>query len=260
MSEQEELDEGALIPQPSLALGFLACAPLFALYELGLLAAGPEPPRNAAELLVGRGLVVFGAWERVVRWALLLAATCAALWFLRERGRELARDLARQLGEGFAAALALGPTLFLLMTFFDVSVSGAMPSASVVDPPTLGRAVRLVGAAAWEELFFRVGLYSVVFLFVVQVARFFGAARAAAALVGDLCALILSAVGFAAFHLTLFQRWLGIGGEVHDPSVFLWRLLAGVLLAALYRWRGLGVSAWAHGLFNLGLALGAVPS
>ena len=38
-----------------------------------------------------------------------------------------------------------------------------------------------------------------------------------------------------------------------------WRLLAGILLAGLFRWRGLGVCAWAHGLFNLGLVLGAGP-
>ncbi|MFT5463465.1 MAG: membrane protease YdiL (CAAX protease family), partial [Planctomycetota bacterium] len=84
--------------------------------------------------------------------------------------------------------------------------------------------------------------------------------RGPAHLVADLCAILFSSVAFAAFHLEVFTRWLGVGGEVYDGPTFLWRLLAGVLFAGLYRWRGLGVVAWAHGLFNLAVLLGADPS
>ena len=64
---------------------------------------------------------------------------------------------------------------------------------------------------------------------------------------------------FAAFHLDVVTRLLGVGGEDFDRGLFLWRLLAGLSLAALFRWRGLAVAAWAHGLFNGALLLGAGP-
>ena len=35
--------------------------------------------------------------------------------------------------------------------------------------------------------------------------------------------------------------------------------LAGILLGLLFRWRGPGVAAWSHGLFNLALLLGIDP-
>ena len=68
-----------------------------------------------------------------------------------------------------------------------------------------------------------------------------------------------SATLFAAAHLAAYTAWLGPGGEPYDASVFTWRLLAGILLGLVFRWRGPGVAAWTHGLFNLALLLGAGP-
>ena len=82
-----------------------------------------------------------------------------------------------------------------------------------------------------------------------------GAARWGAELVG----LLGSSVAFAAFHLEVAVAWLGVGGEEFHPAVFTYRVLAGVLLGLLFRWRGPGTAAWAHGLFNLALLLGASP-
>ena len=49
------------------------------------------------------------------------------------------------------------------------------------------------------------------------------------------------------------------GGEVFSAPVFTWRLAAGILLGLLFRWRGIGAAAWAHGIFNLALSIGAGP-
>jgi membrane protease YdiL (CAAX protease family) len=76
----------------------------------------------------------------------------------------------------------------------------------------------------------------------------------------EILAVLLSALVFAAVHLALFTQVLGPGGEPYHPGIFLWRVLAGVLLAALFRWRGPGVAAWTHALFNLALAIGAGPA
>ena len=71
--------------------------------------------------------------------------------------------------------------------------------------------------------------------------------------------LLGSSLAFAAFHLEACVAWLGVGGDPFEPAIFTYRVLAGMLLGLLFRWRGPGVAAWAHGLFNLGLLLGAGP-
>jgi membrane protease YdiL (CAAX protease family) len=72
----------------------------------------------------------------------------------------------------------------------------------------------------------------------------------------ELVALLLSALVFSAFHLHSVQAWLGLRGERFDAGLFLWRVSAGLVLGGLFRWRGFGVAAWCHAVFNLGLALG----
>jgi len=256
---------GAALGQPSLAAGFLACAPLFVIYEVGLLMGGPGSGRSSAQIALGLILEPLGPAATWARWIVLLGLTVAARSVLRRRGIGPARAVARNIGEGVLGALALGPILIALSLFFDASLVWDLPARPVPAGGPLGQgpgldlACRLVGAAVWEELLFRVGFYGLFFLFAARLSGFFGLGRPIALLVGDLVALLGSSVIFAAFHLATFQRWLGHGGEPFDGAVFLWRLLAGLLLAGIFRWRGLGVCAWSHGLFNLALALGAGP-
>ena len=248
---------GLLMPQPALAPGFLACLVLFAFYELGLLFQEPGGGRNLAELTLSRTLFFLGPLERYARWTLLAVAGGLAYASFRRRGGELRASLVRTLGEGFFAGVLLGPFLMVLLGIFD-----AWPGALEVDPmpqaPRLATTMRLFGAAAWEELVFRLGCHSILFLVITRTGQFFGLARPIALWVGDLCGLVGSSVVFAMAHQPDFQRWIGLAEATPSPA-FLWRLVAGLLLAGLYRWRGLGVAAWAHGLFNLGLTLGAGP-
>lgn len=247
------------LEQPSLCVGFVASLPLFALYEIGLLAGGQHAERASSELMLDLLLAPLGDLARWVRWIVILLLALVALTVLRRRQVDVARAFARTLGEGALGAIALGPVLILLSLGFDASLAWDLPAGPTGHAPGLDRACRLVGASVWEELLFRVGCYGVLFLLAARVTGFLGLARRLALVIGDLVALLGSSILFAAFHLVLFQRWLGRGGEAFDSAVFLWRLLAGLLLAALFRWRGLGVSAWTHGIFNLALALGAGP-
>ncbi len=240
------------------ALGFLAMVPLFLAYELGVHAAGAGGPRNAAELFLGRALVFLSAYETAVRIAFL--AGCAIWAFVRVRldGLRLGRSILRVGLEGVLGALALGPLLVLLCGLFDLSPADLGLDAAGEDLD-LARAGRLLGAGAWEEILFRVGLYSLVFLLTIRLVRFLGAGGHASRLAAELTALAASSLAFAAFHLDALSRLLGIDGEPYDGRLFLWRTLAGALLAVVFRWRGPGVAAWTHGLFNLALVLGSGP-
>ena len=127
------------------------------------------------------------------------------------------------------------------------------------DGPGLQRTALVFGGAAYEELVFRLGLYSAAFLLARRTASFFGLPLRGARLCAEGAAVLVSSLAFAAFHLEGALRWLGQGGEPFDAGLFLWRALAGALLALLFRWRGFGVAGWAHGLFNVSLLLGAGP-
>jgi len=115
------------------------------------------------------------------------------------------------------------------------------------------------GGAAYEEITFRIGLLSLTFLGVTSILAFFGAPERGARHAARVVAVLVSSLAFAAFHLAAFNAWLGVGGEPFIPAVFAWRSLAGVQLAVLFLWRGPGVAAWTHGLFDFGLLLGAGP-
>ena len=248
------------IPQPRFSPGFLACLPLFAAYELGLAVAGASMGRNSAELLLTAGLRPLGAHAALARWLLLAVLLVAAGVRARHLEPEPGRRILVTLAQGFLAALVLGPVLIGLVSLLGVSPLAMDLGLTALPPsPSLAQVGRVMGAAVWEELLYRVLCYAILYLLVVRLASFFTAPGALGHLLADLVAILGSSLAFAAFHLASFTQPLGWGGEAFDGPVFLWRLLAGILLAGLYRWRGLGVAAWAHGLFNLALLLGADP-
>jgi len=248
------------LPQPSLSLGLVACAPLFLCYEIGVAMGGPEVGRSGAELFLGLALAPVGETAHVLRWGGIALLLAWAAWRVRRSEEAPASAIGAKLGEGLVAGMALGPLLIAMIGVFDApELVWNLPAGRPEHAPTLARACRLLGASVWEELLFRVAVYGITFLFVARTLHFLGVARGVAGWVGELVALLGSSVLFAAFHLAALHAWPGGGGEPFDAAVFLWRLLAGLLLAALFRWRGLGVCAWAHGLFNLALALGASP-
>ena len=116
-----------------------------------------------------------------------------------------------------------------------------------------------MGGAAFEELLFRVALYGALFVLARRLVSFFGAGELVARWSAEVLSVLGSALGFAAFHLSVVSSRIGPGGYDWDPALFTWRALAGVLLAVIFRWRGPGVAAWSHGLFNLAVLLGAGP-
>lgn len=260
----EAREAAARSPSTTFAVGFLAALPLFLAYEIGLAAAGAAARHNVAELLLCRGLAPLGPRTASVRMALLALAGVAALLVVRARGAQLGRSLLRVLWEGLAAALLLGPLLFALQAWLSVDPLALTPFSGPPAAPAqvlpLERIACLAGAGGWEELLFRAGVLSITWLCVVRVLALLPASKGSARAAADVLALTISALAFAAGHLACVTEALGMGGEPFVGAVFLWRAMAGVALGALYRWRGFGVAAWAHALYNLAQVLGASPA
>ena len=239
----------------SLALGLLAMVPLFLAYELGL-ASDDGLARSQSEQALFRILSLLPDAEVTLRRLILAGAAVAALVVCYKRRLALLPSLMRIAIEGFFGALAMGPALAYGMRLFGGFDNEVAPLTADTSLPV---AARVFGAAAFEELLFRVAIYGVLFVLARRVALFFGVAERASAWAAEVVAVLGSSLGFAAIHLSVCTTWLGSSGESFDAAIFTWRFLAGVLLALLFRWRGPGVAAWSHALFNLALLIGAGP-
>lgn len=257
---EEELEEQVSEHDPfsllGLAAGSLSLVPLLALYELAL--PGRAGERSTAELAFLISFERLGVPAEPVRWTVILLLALFGVVTLARAGRGVVPATLGIVLEGAVASLVLGPVLVGLLHLFE----GVVPLPDIAPPqgsPGAGLSAFVVGASAWEELLLRVVIFSGIFLLGRRVVGFFGAGDRSRVWIGEALALLGSAAAYAALHLESFTGWLAPGGEAFEPSAFTWRLTAGILLGLLFRWRGVGVSAWAHGLFNLALLLGAGP-
>ena len=223
--------------------------PLLLLYE-GLAAALPGTAiagvRNGADVLLKTVFVAFGGRTGLAMFGLLLLAAGSWLvWRDRRRSPGLMRGrvLAAMLGESVAYAAAFGTVTATLTSLLlaEVPLATAVAQGGVA---ALGLGTQLVvslGAGIYEEIVFRVLLVSGISAVVGRL----GWRRSAA--VG--LAIVLSALIFSGFH------YLGPLGDAFTVPSFTFRMIAGLLLSALYAARGFGIVAWTHALYDVGLAL-----
>lgn len=262
--EAQEAGEGSTLAagdplNRSLALGFLAMVPMFLVYEFALVATrGSE--RNTSELVLFRLFAPFGEWSDLARRVVLGVAAVYAFVYCLRRHWALGPRIARVVLEGAVGAIAIGPALIGLVHLLGDSLPPLVLSdGPEMRAPGLAQAAFVFGAGAYEEIVFRVGAYSALYFCFLRVGQFLGFRLGISSVLGEIAGLFGSAALFSAFHLAVFVAWLGPGGEEFDLSIFTYRALAGMLLGILFRWRGPGVAAWTHGLFNLALLLGAGP-
>lgn len=274
-----EEEDGHPALERSLPLGLLAMAPLWFAYEYAQSQTGGGL-RNASEVILTQPLRPVEAasgwaletWRRTLLAGLVLWALVHCL----RRRLELVPMVLRVIFEGVLGALTLGP----LLVFLIGRLGQALPPLPKLGEHAVGDTtftLHALGGAAWEELLFRVLLFPLLFLVIRELFHFagWGAARSvdddeeagvrawwgrAGRGSAELLAAILSSLAFAGYHVSHALAPLGIGGEPFRPALFVYRFLAGMLLVAIFRWRGPGVAAWSHGVFNLALCLGAGPA
>lgn len=246
-----------------LCLGFLSMLPLFAVYEVGV-SAGHGATRNASELLVFSLFRLLGGGADWARLGTLAVLAACAVWVCHKRKVALIPGTARIGLEGALGALFIGPLIVWSLGLFGDGISSfelhaRMQAPSPGSAPDLAQAALVFGGAAYEEVLFRVFLFSLIFLMTNRVAEFFGATAKVGRVTSEVVAALCSSLFFAAFHLSAFVPAIWGGGEDFEAGVFAWRALAGLFLCVLFRVRGPGVAAWTHGLFNLALLVGAGP-
>lgn len=234
-------------------------APLLAALEWVYLAE-PDAPRNVGVRLLDLLSRPAGDRAEQLRWIALTLVMAVSLVVLTLRQASVLRAVARIALEGLAFALVLGPVLVALAHVLEPWVGRIDVSWDPTNaPPTLVEVGLALGAGAWEELVFRVGVYSLVYLLALRSAGALGLGESVARGVADLSGLTVSSLAFAAAHFAPVTLWLDLPEREFALDSFSWLCLGGLALGVIFRWRGPGVAAWAHALFNVALWIGIDP-
>lgn len=225
----------------------LFALPLLLLYETSaLLLTGSTVygVRNGADVMLKSVfLAVGGRWGVMLFAAVLLGAGAWLVWRDQRRaGAPLERRyFGFMLAESTLYAAAFG---FVVGWLTALLLGGprmlALQGVATLDVPT--QLVISVGAGIYEELLFRVVLVGLL----VWVARRWlklGPVSAAAV------AVVAGALIFSAFH------YIGAMGDTFTLQSFTFRFIAGLVFSAMYVTRGLGITAWTHALYDIGLTL-----
>jgi membrane protease YdiL (CAAX protease family) len=209
----------------------LLTVPVFTLYHLGILAI---PLRNGVDLvsqatfeLLSRSLLGYVAVT--LGYA---AAISVAVYVLRRKGKLRPAELLPVLGESVLLAVLMSLLVgWATNQLFDWQIG----------PRALGPFEKLVmaaGAGFHEELVFRVGLFGGG-AFALQRLSKMSAANAA------WIAAIASSLLFSAIH------YVGELGDDFTLTSFTFRALAGLYLAAVYRFRGFAVAVYTHAIYDV---------
>jgi membrane protease YdiL (CAAX protease family) len=226
---------------------FLFVLPLLVLYQVGVVVTnlGQETTVvNGADALLQAALRSLGAGGWITSaWFL---AALAGLWIYRKDPQARAEPVQPRTFGLMLAESALYAALFGGLVASIVRALMPWVDTGLQIGPSLGfgRSLTLsLGAGLYEELVFRVigmgGLYWLL-------RRAFSVQEAPAAW----SAVLVSSLIFSLFH------YIGPLGDAFQLSSFLFRFIAGIVLAVLYQWRGFGIAAYTHALYDVLVVIG----
>lgn len=214
----------------------LLTIPIFLLYHLGILLISM---RNGVDLVSG---LTFELLERSLLAYIgvtigYAVAIVIAVGVLRKKGHVKPAEWLPVLGESALLAVVMSFTVgWATQQIFDWQVG----------PPAMGPLEKLVmaaGAGFHEELVFRVGLFAGGTWLLNRFTKL-GETKSA------LIAALVSSLIFSGIH------YVGPYGDPYWPLLpflasFTFRALAGLYLAAVYRFRGLAVAVYTHTIYDL---------
>lgn len=208
--------------------------PLLAAYEVGVAwigSAGGETVRNGADAWLRWALEDFGL--NPLYGAPVLVALVFVVWSVCRRA-DRPDDLV-----GVCLGMAIESVGFGLGLWGVSRALGPVFDALAlnVSQEQAARVVTFVGAGIYEELLFRLVLFSglVGLLRLLYTPNFIAVPMAA----------VVSAAAFAAAH------HVGPYGEPFDECAFIFRAVAGLYFAALYQARGFGIAVGAHACYDV---------
>ena len=221
----------------TLLYSFLLSLPLFLIYEALILISQPNADhivRISVDVWMKSLFTYFGV--NAISSSLLVMTLLGFFILYKERER------LKELRFSYFPIMLLECIIYaifvafvsntLISLIFNIAATDPIQSLSYLQKLALS-----LGAGLYEELFFRVILVS---LLILLFNKLFGKKWAAV-----IAAVTLSALLFSAVH------YMGSMGDLFTFSSFLYRFLFGLILNGIYIWRGFGVAAWTHALYDV---------
>lgn len=220
----------------------LFALPLLVLYEiLAHLISGDGGVRNGADVLLKSLFLLFGGKYGLTIFAVVLLGTGLVLiardW--KVSGPPRPRLFFGMMVESLIYAVLFGGVTSVLTGLLLHGPRLMLVTGGFNFPTEI---MVSLGAGIYEEILFRVVIVSALAQLALKVFKWGPTAS-------GVFATILGALIFSAFH------YIGPYGDPLELGSFAFRMVAGLLLSALFLLRGLGITAWTHALYDVILTL-----
>lgn len=221
----------------SLLYSYLISLPLLLLYEVLIFIAQPEAEqvvRISVDVWIKTLFSYVG--QNVLSITLIVVALLGIFVLYREREKLSSLKFSYFIGMLIEASV-YAFTLALLISATVTNLLQMIPSDPVQSLSLLQQFALSLGAGIYEELFFRVILVSTLMLVFKKLV--------ASGYTATTLSIVLAAAIFS------FVHFIGIMGDPFTFGSFLFRFLFGLALNAIYIWRGFGMAAWTHAIYDL---------
>ena len=213
---------------------FLFTIPLFFVYEISILFLSKDDiivVRNGAYFLMRNILESFDIYGLyALGFVFFFGFALSFIFFIKaDKKKELKSNF---LFFMFIESVLWSFILYLMLSKFMLVLMNPM-GKMILQQVTLA-----IGAGIYEEFLFRV-------LLIAGLTRLLGFIFLWKQLSRKIVALIISGGIFSAFH------FMGEYGDFFSMELFLLRFFAGIILGVLYLFRGFGITAYTHSIYDL---------
>ncbi len=218
----------------------LFAAPLLVIYETGVICLGSNAPRNGADAWLRQALDLLGFNVYFLLPVLTVGILLGWHHVLRQPWH-----VSRIVLYGMACeCLGLAAALWLFWSLYRFLLQAVAHTVGLSIAGFLGTISCYLGAGIYEELLFRLILLNLAIGLLAWMR-----AGPKASVVGG---IVLTSLLFSAAH------YVGKWGDPFSRLTFLFRFLAGVFFAVLFRYRGFGIAAGTHALYDVLVGLSSI--
>ncbi len=215
--------------------------PLLVIYETGLIWLGPNAMHNGAEAWLRQTLDLLGFNAYFLLPVLTVGILLGWHHVSRQPWHVPHRVFYGMTGE--CLGLALGLWLFWKL-LYGFLLQAVVHSAGHTIAGFLATILSYLGAGIYEELLFRLILLNLG----IGLLAWMRAGRRASVIGG----IVLTSLLFSAAH------YVGPSGDPFRWLTFLFRFLAGIFFAVLFRYRGFGIAVGTHAFYDVLVGLQSV--
>ena len=216
----------------NLPKSFLFILPLLVFYEIGILLYGAET-KNSADVIVKKPFELFGDSATLVFNSLIIIISFCSIFYIERKNRLSCRIFIPMLFESAVYGFSLGyVVLFFVHGYLPFDISNPYVQSFIKG------IIISFGAGIYEEILFRMLLLSIIYFIIVKALKINPA-------IGSLGSILICASIFSIMH------YIGPSGDSFSIHSFSFRLVAGIILSAIFIFRGLGIAVYTHAIYDI---------